>query len=331
MNFYSLPKKEREFIFKQIHEDIPISPAAIEKDWWVVQTLKLVIQMEAAPHLVFKGGTSLSKAWGIVERFSEDVDLALSYEFLGFSANSSRTQITKLRDASFQYISKRFLPELRQAFNENGFKDVDIELTEVESPDQDPVKILIRYPTVTEKSQYIQPEVKLEIGSRTMREPFTQREFCSFVGEKFAGRTFADEKITIPTVNPERTFLEKLFLLHEEFQRPNEKIRVKGLSRHLYDIYRISKTGYAIKAMENPELYISIVNHRERFTRLNGVDYTSHFPPNLKPIPPNHLLNEWEDDYKKMQREMIYGETLNFESLIEELKKIVVSINSLSF
>lgn len=114
--FYQLQGQDKSRIFNEIHEDLPIPPASIEKDWWVVQTLALVFQTSAAPHLVFKGGTSLSKAWGIIERFSEDVDLALSYEFLGFSANSSRTQITKLRDASFKYISETFLPELRQVF-----------------------------------------------------------------------------------------------------------------------------------------------------------------------------------------------------------------------
>ncbi len=329
MEFYRLPKTEKQLIFKQIHEDIPIPDASIEKDWWVVQTLSLVFQTSAAPHLVFKGGTSLSKAWGIIERFSEDVDLALSYEFLGFSVNSSRTQITKLHDASFKYISETFLPELRQVFQVNGFADVEIDLTEVESPDQDPVKVLIKYPSVTEKSRYILPEVKLEIGSRTMREPFTKRSFSSLMGEKYAGRSFADQPITIPCVNPERTFLEKLFLLQEEFQRPVEKIRVERLSRHLYDIYRIWNAGYAEKVLENQELYRSIVTHRERFTRLHGVNYSFHYPPNLNPLPPSEYLAAWEADYKTMQQQMIYGEDISFTKLMTELKAIVQILNKL--
>lgn len=160
---------EKQLIFRQINEDISIPSSAIEKDWRVVQTLALVYQTSAAPYLVFKGGFSLSKVWNIIERFSEDVDLPLSYEFLGFTENSSRTQIGKLRKASFNYISKIF-----------------------------------------------SPEVKLEIGSKTMREPFTNKAFCSFVGEKFSSRNFADNKISIPTVYPKRTFIEKLFLLHED-------------------------------------------------------------------------------------------------------------------
>ena len=331
MNFYQLPKSEKDLIFTRIKEEIDLPPAAIEKDWWVVQTLKIVFQMKATPFLVFKGGTSLSKAWEIIERFSEDIDLALSREFLGFSGNISRTQVGKLRDASFKYISETFLPELRQAFNQNGYEDVEINLIEVKSPDQDPVRIAIRYPSVTHQSKYISPQVVLEIGSRAMREPFTNRQFCSFVGEIFAGQPFADLKINIPCVNPERTYLEKLFLLHEEFQRLGEKIRVKRLSRHLYDIHQISNTKYAEKAMSDKELYKNIVKHRERFSRLGGVDYRTHFPPQLNPIPPDKILAKWEDDYKTMQSEMIYGESLPFDQLIDEIHKIVKYINQKEF
>lgn len=112
-------------------------------------------------------------------------------------------------------------------FVKNGFVDLDIELSDVKTPDQDPVNIVVRYPSVCEESPYILPEVKLKIGSRAMREPFENRNITSIVGEKFKGRPFADESISIPCVKPERTFLEKLFLLHEEFQRPKEKIRIE--------------------------------------------------------------------------------------------------------
>jgi hypothetical protein len=89
MNFYSLPDSEKLLIYTQLYEDIKLPPVSIEKDWWVVQTIYLVFRMSAAPHLVFKGGTSLSKAWGIIDQLSEDADLALSREFLGFSGNNS--------------------------------------------------------------------------------------------------------------------------------------------------------------------------------------------------------------------------------------------------
>lgn len=116
----------------------------------------------------------------------------------------------------------------------------------------------------------------LEIGGRSLRDPYSLRKFSSLVGECFGDKAFADKPVEIPCVNPERTFLEKLFLLHEEFQRPKEKIRVDRLSRHLYDIERISTTDFAKKAYEDKELYKTIVEHRERLSKLGGVDYTSH-------------------------------------------------------
>ena len=331
LKFFQLTTAEKSELINEIQRVTPLPPASIEKDWWVVQTLDLVFQMEVAPHLVFKGGTSLSKAWNIIERLSEDVDLALSREFLGFEGKISRTQVGKLRDASFNYISEIFLPGLRNVFNKIGFEGVAIDLTEVESPDQDPVNILITYPTVVEQSEYVLPQVKLEIGSRSLLEPFTYRQFCSFVGDKFAGRPFTDEKISIPCVNPERTYLEKNFLLHEEFKRPTAEIRVRRMSRHFYDIQKISKTGYSEIAISDGQLYKSLIEHREHFMRWGGVDYSTHFPPNLNPLPPANLLSAFENDYKTMQEEMIYGESLPYKELMKELELITSTINNLRF
>lgn len=329
--FYNLKAEQKQILFQEIQKEIPIPPASIEKDWWVVQTLALVFRMEAAPYMVFKGGTSLSKAWGLIDRLSEDFDLALSREFLEFEGKISRTKVGKLRDASFKYISEHFLPRLREAFNNAGFERVIIDLTGVESPDQDPVNILITYPSVVEKSVYILPQVKLEIGSRSLLEPFTNRMFCSFVDDKFAGRPFADDKITVPCVNPERTFLEKLFLLHEEFKRPDAEIRVKRMSRHFYDIQKIAKTMYSEIALSDKQLYKSLVEHREHFMRWDGIDYSTHFPPNLDPLPLSHLLSVFENDYKTMQEEMIYGESFPFKELMKELESVTSKINSIKF
>jgi hypothetical protein len=329
--FLKLPDKEKLLLFTKVKQEINLPMSSIEKDWWVVQILALVFQMEVAPYLVFKGGTSLSKAWGLIDRLSEDVDLALSRDFLGFSGKISRTQVGKLRDASYKYVSEHFLPQLRNAFNNAGFENVTIDLTEVESPDQDPLNILITYPSVVEKNVYILPQVKLEIGSRSLLEPYTNRQFCSFVGDKFAGQPFADDKITVPCVNPERTYLEKLFLLHEEFKRPAAEIRIRRMSRHFYDVQKLAKTRFSEIALSDKQLYKSLVEHREHFMRWGGVDYKTHFPPNLNPLPPENLLSDFENDYKTMQVEMIYGESLPFNELMNELKAITSTINNIKF
>jgi hypothetical protein len=283
--------------------------------------------MDIAEHLVFKGGTSLSKAWGLIDRFSEDIDLVINREFLGFSGDISRTQVGKLKDASNKYISGDFLLSLQKSFDDAGFKNVHLLVIDKKAPDDDPVKIAVTYPTVTEYSVYVQPRVLLEVGSRSLMEPATLCSFRSMIGQTFPDLPFADEDVHIKCVNPERTFLEKLFLLHEEHQRPKEKMQIKGKSRHLYDIYRIAHTQYAGKAIADKELYKSIVAHRERFSKLGSVDYTSHFPPNLNPIPPAELMPVWERDYSEVKGQMIAGESISFDSLIQELRRIVKIIN----
>jgi hypothetical protein len=284
--------------------------------------------MDIAEHIVFKGGTSLSKAWGLIDRFSEDIDLAINREFFGFSGEISRTQVGKLKDASSKYISNDFLFSLQKAFDDVGMKDVRLSVTDAKSPDDDPVKIEVTYPTVSKYSAYVQPRVLLEIGSRSLMEPATLCSFRSMIGETFPELPFADGYVSMRCVNPERTFLEKLFLLHEEHQRPRQKMQIKGKSRHFYDLYRIAQTEYADKAITDKGLYNSIVAHRERFSKLGGVDYTSHFPPNLNPIPPAELMPEWERDYAELQGQMIAGENISFGRLIQELQRSMNRLNT---
>lgn len=329
MKWTELDLEERRAILVNVRKDVKLPLYIIEKDWWVVQTLRLISNIAVAEHLVFKGGTSLSKAWGLIDRFSEDIDLAINREFFGFSGDISRTQVGKLKDASSKYLSGDFLFILKKTFDNAGFSDVDLSVVDRKDPDDDPVKIEVIYPTVTEYSDYVQSRVLLEIGSRSLMEPSTICSFRSMIGEVFPALPFADDNISIRCVNPERTFLEKLFLLHEEHQRPKEKMTIKGKSRHFYDIYRIAQTEYIDKAITDKELYASIVAHRERFAKLGGVDYSSHFPPNLNPIPSLELMPEWEKDYAEIQGQMIAGESPSFATLIEEIRQILDRINSL--
>ena len=330
LNFQELPVEERIDIYKLITNKTAMPGFAVEKDWWVVQTLSIIFEMEIGKHLVFKGGTSLSKAWGLIDRFSEDVDLAVDRSFYGFEGELSKNQRTKLRKKASIYITDIFYPELKAKFEERGL-DVEIKIIEPLSSDQDPRIIEVYYPYIVSSPGYIQPRVQVEIGSRSMREPFTVCSFSTLVDETYPDKVFTQGTIEIPTVNPERTLLEKIFLLHEEFQRPAEKIRVDRLSRHLYDIYQLSKTEFADKALSNEGLYKSIVEHRRVFTKVGGVDYNLHSPKTINPIPNEELLEAWKKDYKTMQEQMIYGDSPTFEDMIEGIKKLKQGINQLDW
>lgn len=250
-------------------------------------------------------------------------------EFLGFTGELSKQDIKKLRRESFQFITKVFTEELRNKFAVLGFNDVTVKYREVENHDQDPLIIEIYYNKLTETDTYLKPGVLVELGSRSLKEPFTQRTFGTFASQIYTDKPFTDEPITIPIVNPERTFLEKIFLLHEEFQKAPDKIRVERLSRHLYDIEKLSQTEYAKKALLDHDLYNQIVSHRSKFNAISGIDYNKHNPENIKFIPPDNLLSLWEKDYQDMTESMIYGQPLAFNELITRLTELQIQINKL--
>ncbi len=325
VNFYTIEKAEKEAVFNAIAAEKGMTPFAVEKDWWVSRTLDIIFQMDIAKHLVFKGGTSLSKAWKLINRFSEDIDLAIGKEFFeGYKGDINRTQISKLRKVAGVYTTGTFFEELQEEFRTKGFNELAFKVIDTGETDQDPRIIEIYYPNVvTQPSEYILPRVQIEISCRSLREPFTAQKFGSLVDEFYADKDFAESLFEVPTVNPERTFLEKLFLLHEEFHRPTEKMRVDRLSRHLYDIYQLTKAGIAEKAITDKELYETIVAHRYKFSRVGDVDYNLHNPKTLNPIPIPEKMKEWEMDYSKMKEDMIYEENKpSFEELINNLNAL---------
>ncbi|GHT20103.1 nucleotidyltransferase [Bacteroidia bacterium] len=326
-----LTEQNKRNIFAETARQKALPIVSVEKDWWVVHTLELIFSMDCAGALIFKGGTSLSKAWNVIERFSEDIDLAMDRAFLGFAGELSNTKIHNLRRASYEFLTTKFTPELSAKFKETGFTDIIVKYREVDNHDQDPLIIEIYYPKLTEHDTYLRPGVLVEIGSRSLKEPNSPRNLTTMVSELFNDRPFADKSITIPTVNPERTLLEKIFLLHEEFQRPAEKIRVERMSRHLYDIEKLAHTSYLHKALQDKDLYNTIVAHRDKFSHLGGVDYVRHNPQNIRIIPPANLLPLWEKDYENMTKSMIYGTRLDFNDLMQRIAELQNTINAIKW
>lgn len=325
IDFYSLDKNEKIAIFTEIAAVKGMKPFTVEKDWWVSRTLEIIFSMPIAEHLVFKGGTSLSKAWKLINRFSEDIDLAIDKSFFeGYNGDISKTQIGKLRKLAGNYTTGTFFKDLKQIFKSKGYSELNFHIIEAKDSDQDPRILEIYYPNViVSDTEYILPRVQIEVSCRSLKEPFSFQSFGALVDEYYSNQDFAQPLFKVATVNAERTFLEKLFLLHEEFHRPAEKIRVDRLSRHLYDVYHLTKAGIALKAINNKDLYETIVAHRYKFSRVGGVDYNLHNPNTLNPIPPKNVINEWNDDYTKMKEDMIYDEKKpTFIDLINNLENL---------
>jgi hypothetical protein len=334
IDFYTISKAEKEAIFNSIATEKGMTPFAVEKDWWVSRTLGIIFNMDIAKHMVFKGGTSLSKAWKLINRFSEDIDLIIDKEFFFKPEKTwSKKEITKLRKQAGIYSTTAFFEELQVEFRKKGFRDLKFIIVDADDSDQDPRIIEIYYPNIIKfPAEYVSPKVQIEIGCRSLREPFTFKKVGALVDEVYAGRDFAEALFEVPTVNPERTFLEKLFLLHEEFQRPAEKMRVNRLSRHLYDLYQLTINGVAVNALSDKELYETIVAHRYKFAKVGSINYNLHSPHSIHPIPGLHIDKAWQEDYEKMKQEMIFDTYKpTYEQLIQNLNHLKTKLNNVNW
>lgn len=152
-------------------------------------------------------------------------------------------------------------------------------------------------------------------------EPAEERDIQSIVGSYFPELSFSDSPVSINTVIPKRTFLEKAFLIHEEFQRNTDDMRSERMSRHLYDLEKMMDTEHGLEALKDKDLYKSIIQHRSIFTKLKEVDYTTHLPESIDFVPPDSILAYNKKDYNRMQESMIYGESLPFEAVIDMRKQ----------
>ncbi len=325
----SLPDETKKNAYTQIAIKTGMSAFAVEKDWWMIQTLAIIFKMDVAGFMVFKGGTSLSKAWKLIHRFSEDVDLAIDRSFFGFSGELSKNQRDKLKKMSGAYVAHSFFADLKNGFNQFSIAGLRLELVDEKESDKDRT-IMIYYPNVIQPPGYLDAKVQIEITSRSLREPYSIQPLTSLVDEEFVGRPFAQAPIHIPTVDPERTFLEKIFLLHEEFHRPLNKVRVSRLSRHLYDLYQLSKTKFVQNALGDRHLYATLVTHRYHYTRIGGVNYNYHQPQFIDPIPIPEVMEAYRSDYKTMQEFMIFEENPpSFDDIILEMNLLKKRINAL--
>lgn len=329
-NWLTLSKERRIEILNQATELTGLPSVAIEKDLWVTLALNASFSLPYSENIVFKGGTSLSKAWNLIERFSEDIDLAIDRKFFGFEGEISKTQIKNLRKQSCEFISTTFLADLSKTLSEwKAIDECKLIAQLVKDSDKDPQVIEIHYNSVIDTSEYLPQRVLIEVSSRSLMEPIEERKINSILSENFPQQSFVTDPFTIPTVLPQRTFLEKIFLLHEEFSKDTEKIRIDRLSRHLYDLEKLMDTEHGIEALRNTDLYSNIVAHREKFNPLAGLDYANHIPSKISIIPPEGVVKDYERDYEAMTSFMIYGEPLRFDNLMNRILELQTRINGI--
>lgn len=332
MNYTDLSLPDRQEIIKRVQAENFLNRQIIEKDWWVTAVLRALFSLPYAGHISFKGGTNLSKCWKLISRMSEDVDIAIDREFLGFDGNLSKTQISdKLRRTSCAFVREKMQHDLKGQLVASGIQEdkfaVTVNITPITTTD--PEIIEIAYHSAFLDNDYIRPKVIIEVSGRSMSEPVTPVPLRSFIDEVFTDAPFAEKPFDVRAVVPERTFLEKIFLLHEEFAKPKELVRTERMSRHIYDISQIMGTPIAERALRDKILYMSVIEHRRTFIGLKGFDYSTLQPKTLRIVPPADVIELWRNDYELMQETMIYGNSLPFDKVIEKIQILNDRINSM--
>ena len=320
-NWLTLQKEEQIALFTQIGVKTNLPPQAIEKDAWVTLILRMIFTSKLAKHFIFKGGTSLSKAFNLIQRFSEDIDLGINRKHLGFDGDLSKGQIRKLRRACHTFVSTDLFEVLKNQLTEFGVDsnlyEAVVENTKVS--DQDPETIRINYQSLFDDVSYLPKRVLIEVSARSLIEPNQEVEIKSMIDEHYPETDFSEQEFTVNTTNPQKTFLEKLILLHEEFQKPQKKIRHLRMARHFYDIEQILKSKYGQAALKNTTLFESIIAHRKVLTPMKTTDYEVLNLQNLSIIPPDEQLENYKFDYKEMQNSMIHGDSEDFDVLLKKI------------
>jgi hypothetical protein len=306
-----------------------MNPAIVEKDFWVCWILKLLFaEPTLKDQMVFKGGTSLSKVFGLIDRFSEDIDLVLDWRLLGYeqasanhphSATQSKTQQSRFNQEmnakAVVYIRETLLFQLNRLFG-----PIPGVLARID--EDDPHTVNVSYPAAF-AAEYIRPAVRLEIGPLASWVPSRSHPIKAYAAEVFP-EAFSDPDFEVVAIDAERTFWEKATILHQEAHRPGA-IPVR-YSRHYYDLYRLSESPIRKAALGNLTLLKAVVEFKERFYYSSWARYDLAFPGSFRLSPPDSQLPALERDYRAMQ-DMFFREPPTFETILAGLAALEWEIN----
>ena len=322
--FLQLPVEQRRRFCEEAQLRLGLPASSIEKDFWVCWILRELFHMsDWGSHLTFKGGTSLSKAWRLIERFSEDIDVVIERDFLGFggdhgperarSRKQQRQRLDALKAACGQRIRESLQPSLSARLDallpKSAWK------LENDPTDPDAQTLLFHYPPMMDTADYVQPIVRIELGARSDIEPCETPSIQPYLAEALP-EILGPSAFHVRAVAPRRTFWEKSMLLHEETFRPADKPRKVRLARHYYDLWCLIRKGVAAQARAERGLFERIADHRKIFFRWSWVDYATLCPGSLRLMPPQEQLSAWKQDYEAMRKEMFFGDVPKFSEIL---------------
>jgi hypothetical protein len=337
--FANQSEKERQDILQEAARRRDVTDVIIEKDFWVCWTLKrLVGNPDLAPHLIFKGGTSLSKAYRLIQRFSEDIDLTINRDapYLskgsnpmedGISSKERQRRIEDLKKNAQLFVEKLVLSRLQEDIaTALNWKDNWRLILDTE--DSSRQTLLFYYPKVFSysESEYIKPHIKLEFGARGETEPHESKTISPYVVQEFPAQ-FIVKEFSTPTLAIERSFWEKATILHALHHGSNMRDR---MSRHYYDTFQMAKAGIAQAALANPTLLEQVVRNKTLMFRDTKASYETAKIGSIKLVPRPENINPLKKDYAAME-EMFMAEYPSFETIMEGLATVENFLNKIKF
>jgi len=330
-HFLQLPEADRKAILNKAAQDLGKSPNILEKDVWVCWTLETLANMPEVPSLAFKGGTSLSKAYDAIARFSEDVDVTLDRRALNPELNpftaTSKTQARKICAQLDALLAAYLVDVIKPYFDEHlktELKKGTVETKIGNSAD----KLHIPYPTCLEsEGSYLQESVLLELGGKNEITPSSQLQLEPYIRSIVPSLEFP--RPTVAVLAPERTYWEKATLIHAECNRETPKANAERLSRHWYDLFQLSRSEIGSAALSNTKLLEEVVNHKNILYPSARAKYNDCLG-RIRLIPDASSLKLLEKDFEKMKASaMFWSEPDPFQEIIKELSKLETTINAI--
>lgn len=326
-------ENDRKALFQNTASKMGLTNAIIEKDFWVCFMLDYLFhRCEWQYYLAFKGDTSLSKAYGLIERFSEDIDLILDWRVIGFDLNEPWEERSISKQNLFnEEANVRTAAFLTETFIPSITADLQIELgTPVNCyiEETDPQTVVFAYNRSFDDSSIL-PVIRLEIGALAAWTPAEEKPIRPYAAIKYP-KVFAEPITNILTVLPKRTFWEKVTILHREAYRPENKAFPSRYSRHYYDLYCMMNSSVKESAFTDVELLEDVVKFKEKFYHCSWARYDLAKVGTMKLMPPEHNLQALKDDYNHMQN-MIFGNRPDFDDILNGIKQLEKEINAINF
>ncbi|NVZ11271.1 nucleotidyl transferase AbiEii/AbiGii toxin family protein [Allochromatium humboldtianum] len=333
-HYFDLPVSDQADVLQSLAPVMGRRAEILEKDIWLCQVLNILFQLPCRKPMAFKGGTSLSKVYKAIERFSEDIDVTVDYRSLVADAPelesiASNSQRSKLSDALKAALTRHVIEELVPALRATLASALPTHSTSIEVSD-DAEKLWVFYPSAVENADsYVRPSILIEFGGRNSTLPKSTLAITPDIAEHVPDLALPTAQVSV--LSAARTFWEKATLIHVECHRSSLRPSAERLSRHWYDLARLADHEVGQQALGDSDLLRDVLRIKETFYRSGFSHYDRCIAGGLRLIPDEPLLDALRQDYQAMlAAQMFYGDTLVFETIVGRLRQLEAEINSIS-